>query len=378
MKISVIILNYNVSYFLKQCVLTVEEALAGIESEIIIIDNNSSDDSCNMVKENFPHHILIENKMNLGFSKANNQGVAIAKGEYICILNPDTALSKSTFHQILDFVENKNDIGAIGIRLIDGTGNYLPESKRNIPTPRVSLYKILGLKSKKYSYYATHLDHKHSGQIEILVGAFMFIKKSVYQQVGGFDEDYFMYGEDIDLSYKLIKANYKNYYLGGITMLHYKGESTIKNKKYLSRFYGAMHIFYKKHFNSNRLFKILVKMCVFMLQIINIFKSKPSTNSNLKSYKQFVLSDNILFLQKLNTTTSLPYKSISKSAVNDSKVYDTCFIFDANYISYQKIFESMEFHKNNNTIFRIRPINSLFILGSDSPSGQGEIVLLND
>lgn len=373
MKLSVIILNYNVSYFLRQCILTVQEALVGIESEIIVIDNDSKDNSCELVKKHFPNIKLIENKENMGFSKANNQGVAIAKGEFVCILNPDTAIAKDTFRKTIEFAESKNDIGALGIRLIDGTGNYLPESKRNIPTPKVSLYKILGVKSKTFSYYATQLNDKDTGEVPALVGAFMLIKSEAYRKVGGFDEDYFMYGEDIDLSYKLLKANYKNYYLGSVTMLHYKGESTTKDKNYLKRFYGAMHIFYKKHFKTNSISKILVFSGVTLMRFVNIFRITRNSAPIFEGENYYLLSDNISFLQKLSRATEINFKSMSKSAVTDSKIFDSCFVFDANYVSYEQIFSAMEFQKNKGNIFRIRPVNTDYILGSDSSSSKGEI-----
>lgn len=377
MKLSVIILNYNVSFFLRQCILTVQEALVGIESEIIVIDNDSKDDSCEMVKKLFPKIKLIENKENVGFSKANNQGVAIAKGEYVCILNPDTAVAKNTFTKALTYAESKNDLGALGIRLIDGTGNYLPESKRNIPTPRVSLYKILGIRSKKYSYYADQLTGTETGEAPVLVGAFMLLKTNVYKEVGGFDEDYFMYGEDIDLSYKLLKSNYKNYYLGSVTMLHYKGESTTKDKNYLRRFYGAMHIFYKKHFKSNNIFKILVFIGISIMRVLNLFRINRKNQSQFEGLHYFLLSDNIGFLQKLTKATQINFKSMSKSAVTDSKIFNSCFVFDGNYVAYEKIFAAMEFLKNKGNIFRIRPVNTDFILGSDSSTDKGDVFELH-
>ncbi len=373
MKLSVIILNYNVSYFLRQCILTVQESLVGIEAEIIVIDNDSKDDSCEMLKKHFPNIKLIENKENVGFSKANNQGVAIAKGEYVCILNPDTAVAKDTFRKALEFAETKNNLGALGIRLIDGTGNYLPESKRNIPTPKVSLFKILGIRFKKFSYYAEQLADNETGEVPVLVGAFMLLKTDVYKKVGGFDEDYFMYGEDIDLSYKLLKANYKNYYIGSVTMLHYKGESTTRDKNYLKRFYGAMHIFYKKHFRSAGIFKTLVFTGVTMMKFINVFRVSRVKQSTFNGQNYYLLSDNIGFMQKLSKSTEINFKSMSKSAVTDSKIFDSCFVFDANYVSYEKIFSAMEFQKNKENIFRIRPVNTDFIIGSDSSTSKGEV-----
>ncbi len=373
MQLSVIILNYNVSYFLRQCVLTVQEALVGIDSEIIIVDNHSSDDSCAMVKKYFPEIKLVENKENVGFSKANNQGVAIAKGAYVCILNPDIAVPKNVFKKSLEFANTKSDLGALGVRLIDGTGNFLPESKRNIPKPKVVFNKITGIKSTKNSYYASQIDQTEIGEVSVLVGAFMLLKTTVYKEVDGFDEEYFMYGEDIDLSFKLLKAGYKNYYLGDITVLHYKGESTTKDKTYLKRFYGAMHIFYKKHFKSNSIFKTLVFLGVSMAKFVNIFRNSSSVSTSNNPENYFLLSDNIGFLKKLSKASGIELKSLSKSAVTDVKIFNSYFIFDANYISYEKIFKAMDFLKNKGNTFRIRPVDSDFIIGSDSSNTKGDV-----
>ncbi|MEM6687464.1 MAG: glycosyltransferase family 2 protein, partial [Bacteroidota bacterium] len=233
MQLSVIILNYNVRYFLEACLRSVQAAIETLDAEIIVIDNNSPDDSCDMMRTIFPEIKLIANQENVGFAKANNQGVQVAKGEYVCILNPDTIVAEDTFTQILEFAQTVENLGIVGCKLIDGSGAFLPESKRNIPTPIVSVKKILG---NSNSGYYSELDKKEIGKVDILVGAFMLLKKSVYDTVGGFDEDYFMYGEDIDLSYKIRKAGFQNYYFGKTTVLHYKGESTLKDKTYAKRF----------------------------------------------------------------------------------------------------------------------------------------------
>ncbi len=373
MKLSVIILNYNVRYFLEQCILSVREALADIESEIIVVDNNSQDGSCEMVRKKFPKIKLIENTENLGFSKANNQGVKSAKGEYVCILNPDTAVSKDTFLKTLKFAESLEKPGAIGVRLIDGTGNFLPESKRNIPKPKVAFFKILGLKSKKNSYYANHIRDKESGEVAVLVGAFLLMKRKIYNEMAGFDEDYFMYGEDIDLSYKLMKAGYKNYYFGKTTVLHYKGESTTKDKAYLKRFYGAMHLFYKKHFKGSDIFKSFVFTGVSVAKFFNAFKVGKESRRFYSPENYYLLSDNIGFLKKISDASGVELKSISKSAVTDEAIFNSQFIFDANYIAYEKIFEAMDYLKNKENTFRIRPINCDFVLGSDSSNEKGEV-----
>ena len=206
MQLSVIILNYNVRYFLELCVLSAQRAIQNIEAEIIVIDNNSSDDSCAMMKQRFPHIKLIENKENSGFPKGNNIAVKEAKGEYVCILNPDTVVAEDTFEKILNTEHWKLNTGIVGCKLIDGTGNFLPESKRGIPTPWVAFTKIFGLykifpKSSVFNkYYAQHLTENQSGKVEILVGAFMVMKRELYNELGGFDEDWFMYADDIDLT----------------------------------------------------------------------------------------------------------------------------------------------------------------------------------
>ena len=371
MKLSVIILNYNVRYFLEQCILSVQRAIKSIDAEIIVIDNNSPDDSCKMMKERFPEITFIENKENVGFSTANNQAVAIAKGEYVCILNPDTAVAEDTFIQTLNYVESKQDLGALGVYLMDGTGAFLPESKRNLPTPKVSLLKLLGL--SKY-YYAEDVSENENGEVAVLVGAFMLLKRSIYHEVEGFDEDYFMYGEDIDFSYKITKAGYKNYYLGSTTILHYKGESTKKDAAYLNRFYGAMHIFYKKHFNTNFLFDAFVKTGVMMVKI-----SKKSSVVQEQKYSgnntTYVLTENLTLLKKLSEKISTEIKTTSKTIFSDEVLTNTNFIFDVDYMPYSQIFMVMKKLSGKGNTFRIRPSGCNFMLGSDQSDQKGSVIV---
>jgi GT2 family glycosyltransferase len=264
MQLSVIILNYNVRYFLELCVSSVQKALENIDSEIIVIDNNSQDDSCAMMKRRFPNVKLIENKENSGFPKGNNIGVAVAQGEYICILNPDTVVAEDTFSKVLAFTKKQNDLGIIGVKLIDGTGNFLPESKRGIPTPWVAFTKIMGLyklfPNAFGKYYAHHLSENETGKVEILVGAFMLMKRDLYNEVGGFDENCFMYSDDVDLSYMVLKKGKSNYYFHETSVVHYKGESTVKDGTYMKRNQQAMNFFYKKHFRISFLFSVFMKI----------------------------------------------------------------------------------------------------------------------
>lgn len=272
MQLSVIILNYNVRYFLELCVLSVESALKNIESEIIVVDNDSQDDSCEMIKTRFPNVKLIQNSQNVGFPKGNNIGVSQAKGEYICILNPDTVVAEDTFEKVLAFARKQKNLGVVGVKLIDGSGNFLPESKRGIPTPWVaftkitSLYKIFPKSPFFNKYYAQHLSENQTGEVEILVGAFMFLKKELYEEVGGFDENCFMYSDDIDLSYMVLQKGKVNYYFHKTTVIHYKGESTIKDGTYMKRFQEAMEFFYRKTFSGFLSFSVFMKieLCFFL------------------------------------------------------------------------------------------------------------------
>jgi len=261
MKLSIVIVNYNVKYFLIQCLQSVKKAIAGIETEVFVVDNASGDGSVDMLKEKFPWVNVIANSENPGFSCANNQAIKIAKGEFVLLLNPDTLVEEDTFSKCIDFMHQTSDAGALGVKMINGNGEFLPESKRSLPIPSVAFYKIFGLsklfpRSKKFgSYHLTCLDNEKTQTVEVLSGAFMFIRKKVLDEIGLLDETFFMYGEDIDLSYRIIQAGYKNYYLPETRIIHYKGESTRKGTiNYVMVFYKAMQIFAKKHFTNEKPF----------------------------------------------------------------------------------------------------------------------------
>jgi len=373
LKLSVVILNYNVRYFLEQCIRSVQIAIQKIDAEIIVIDNASSDGSCVMVKELFPSVTLIENTENVGFSKANNQAVAVAKGKYICILNPDTAVTHQVFLACLDFAASHPNMGALGIQYRDGTGHFLPESKRNLPTPWRSFMKILGYNRGKYGYYAKHLSPSKEGEVAILAGAFMFLKKYVYEQVGGFDEDYFMYGEDIDICYKITKAGYVNYYLGSEVLLHYKGESTQKDKAYLDRFYGAMTIFYGKHFKPNFFLKTAVNIGVALSKTLRGRSLKKGSTAAPSWNEVWVVTQDLMLLKKLSEQYTLPVKSVALRTVEEDIQHDKLMVFDVNFLSYATILEIMKLQKDANC-FRIRPPNCNFILGSDQSDSKGEVL----
>ncbi len=271
MKLSVVIVNYNVRYFLEQCLLSVQKAVAGLESEVFVVDNASSDGSADYIRPRFPWVKWIGNTDNPGFSKANNQAIKISQGEYVLLLNPDTVVAEDTFSQCAAFMDAHPDAGALGVHMVDGRGNFLPESKRGLPTPAVAFYKIFGLsalfpKSKTFGrYHLGYLPETETNEVEVLSGAYMFMRRTALDKAGLLDEDFFMYGEDIDLSYRIIKAGYKNYYFAGTSIIHYKGESTKKGSlNYVKAFYNAMIIFARKHFSGNRsgLFSLLINFAI--------------------------------------------------------------------------------------------------------------------
>ncbi|MBL0131402.1 MAG: glycosyltransferase [Chitinophagaceae bacterium] len=279
MQLSVIIVNYNVKYFLEQCLCSVQKAMAGLAGEIIVVDNHSSDNSIGYLSPRFPEVQFIANKENTGFARGCNRGWQNAKGKYILFLNPDTIIPEDGLLLCLAFMESHPDAGAIGVKMLDGSGKFLKESKRAFPSPMTSLYKLFGLakffpRSKIFSkYHFGHLDENENNEVDVLAGAFMMISKKLLEKTGGFDEAFFMYGEDVDLSYRIQKeacpgteGNYKNYYFAGTRIIHFKGESTRKGSmNYVRMFYTAMSIFVRKHYGGSRagLFNFLIHTAIW-------------------------------------------------------------------------------------------------------------------
>ena len=257
MELSVIIVNYNVKHFLEQCLCSVHKAIEGVQAEVIVIDNNSSDESVEYLQPAFNSVRFISNKENIGFGNACNQGFDLASGKFILFLNPDTIISEDCLRNCISFLESHTDAGALGIKMLDGNGKFLKESKRAFPSPITSLFKLLGLSrlfphSKVFAkYHLGHLDENKHHQVEVLSGAFMMVKRNVLEQTGGFDKAFFMYGEDIDLSYRIQKAGFKNYYYAANPIIHFKGESSRKGSmNYIRLFYMAMSIFVGKHYST--------------------------------------------------------------------------------------------------------------------------------
>lgn len=256
MKLTIVIVNYNVKHYLCQCLHSVRRALSGISGEVIVVDNASTDGSVEELRSSFPEVRFIANAENCGFAKANNQAIREAKGEYVLLLNPDTVLGEEVLDECVAFMDSHSSAGAVGVKMLKADGGFAWESRRGVPTPMTSFFKMIGLcrlfpKSRLFGkYYMRYLDEGDSARIEIVSGAFMMLRHSALDEVGLLDETFFMYGEDIDLSYRLLKSGYKNFYLPS-PIVHYKGESTQKTSfRYVRNFYNAMIIFYDKHFGK--------------------------------------------------------------------------------------------------------------------------------
>lgn len=286
MKLTVVIVNYNVEHFLEQCLYSVRRAMKGVEGEVYVVDNNSVDGSLKMLAEKFPEVKVIANKVNVGFAKANNQAIRISSGEYVLLLNPDTVVEDDTFTKTIAFMDSHPDAGGLGVKMVDGKGQFLPESKRGLPTPMTAFYKIFGLSklfphSRRFAqYHLGYLDDDEINPVDILAGAFMLMRRATLDKCGLLDETFFMYGEDVDLSYRITLAGYKNYYFPETRIIHYKGESTKKTTvNYVLVFYKAMEIFAKKHFAKKRahLFSFVINLAIYFrafLALVSQFVSK--------------------------------------------------------------------------------------------------------
>jgi GT2 family glycosyltransferase len=273
LQLSVIIVNYNVKYFLEQCLHSLEKAIKNLQVEVWVVDNASTDDSVTFVQQNFPWVNIIANQTNVGFAKANNQALFKSSGDYILFLNPDTLLPEDCLINCYTFLQQHTDAGSLGIRMIDGSGKFLPESKRSFPSPVTSFFKLVGLNamfpsSRVFGKYSLgYLDEHANHEVDVLAGAFIMAKREILLRLNGFDETFFMYGEDVDLSYRIQKSAYKNFYFSGSCIIHFKGESTKKGSlNYVRMFYNAMSIFVRKHYGGSkaRLFNFFIQLAIVL------------------------------------------------------------------------------------------------------------------
>ena len=350
MKLSIVIVSYNAPKHLEICLDSCQEALKNFEGEIIVVDNNSSEIDFLSLKKNYPNVNYLLQTENLGFAKANNIGVEKALGDYILILNPDTIIPEDIFPKLIDFHQSKEKIGLVGVRLIDTNGNFHPESKRNIPTAKNSFSKLFKRfnSSTVNNYYKLEVGEFETAPCEILVGAFIFTTKQIYKQIGGFDARYFMYGEDIDISYSAELAGYTNYYVGDITVLHYKGESTKRDKKYFRIFFEAMMIFLSKYYQKNWINYQVLRSGIALKYLISIIKFNFSNESN-----RIKVEVNKNELNWINQLSEL--KNQSKQNI----------VLDAERFSYKEILSIISQYNSSNTSFYIHPKNKNYVIGDD-------------
>ena len=266
MKLSVIIVNYNVRLLLEECLKSVQKTMTGIDGEIIVVDNHSSDGSVTYLEPLFPDVHFIANKENMGFARANNLAIRQSSADYVLLLNPDTVVYENTLRESVAFMDSHPEAGGVGVRMLTREGDPAPESRRAVPTPWVAFLKMIGFSRR---YYMSHLSWDQPGRIEVVSGAYCMLRRKALDQVGLLDEDFFMYGEDIDLSYRLLKGGWQNWYLP-LDIIHYKGESTEKSSfRYVHVFYQAMLIFFRKHYGHlSFLFSLPIQVAIYFRAFI--------------------------------------------------------------------------------------------------------------
>lgn len=378
MKLSVVVLNYNVKYFIDLCLQSVLAATKHLDAEVIVVDNASIDGSVDWIKKQFPSAVVIENKKNIGFPKGNNIGVAQAKGEYVCILNPDTIVAENTFKKALSFMEQNKDVGIMGPQLLDGSGRFLKESKRGVPTPWVAFTKVAGL-YKIFprlfgAYYNLRLPKDQAGSTDILVGAFMFMTIAHYKQLKGFDEDCFMYSDDIDLSYRSLQLGKQNYYNPAIKVIHFKGESTPKDFVYQMMFREAMNYFYTKHFHVSNLVKIWIKQATNVFSFLKRIRGSEKLIKKAKPRRYWLISKALDL--EIGVDKNIPFTHTkSLHGVFKHRSSRTELIFDPETISFSEMIDFM--HANNNSFtYKFLSSDKGHAVGSNLSTSKGEVLVM--
>lgn len=367
MKLTVIIVNYNVKFFVEQCLDSLERALDGIDSEVFVVDNHSSDESIEYLKPRFPKVIFIESNHNLGFARANNMAIRQAEGQYVLLLNPDTFVGEQTIKQAIEFMDQHPKAGGAGVKMFNTDGTKALESRRGLPTPLTSFYKMCGLcskfpESRRFGkYYMGYLSWDKPERIDIISGAFCLMRKEALDKAGHLDEDFFMYGEDIDLSYRLLKAGYDNWYLP-LPILHYKGESTHKSSfRYVHVFYQAMLIFFKKHYGHMHLWVTLpIKAAIYVrsaMALVSMLTDKAKKSLGFVDTKRkfrkyvFIGTDQMLgqcrqiaYKKGLDATFHLVDENIQQHGHNALQLDDKSqlvVVYDIQLFSYEKVLAIM-------------------------------------
>ncbi len=375
MLLSIIIVSYEVKYFLEQCLFSVTRAVQHLESvrsdgkvEVIVVDNASADGTVEYLENRFPSVRFIANKENMGFGRANNLGLMRVTGKYTLFLNPDTILPEKIFDHCVSFFESHESVGSVGVRMIDGQGKFLIESKRGFPTVWRSFCKLSGLSSlfphsKRFAAYnAGHLNEEGVFPVDALAGAFLAIRKKVVDDIGGFDERFFMYAEDIDLSKRVKDAGFENYYLGNETILHFKGESTKKDVRYVKIFYEAMNLYVQKHYSGagSRFSVALMKTAIGIRSLISrmmMAKGREEWQQPLTAH--FIGDENEIILLKKNLV-----------GLKEDPASGTIIICEGNGYSFERLIEDIQTAPGEKKVL-IHTTGSLSIVGSGDKNTQG-------
>lgn len=376
--LSVIIVSYNSSHFLQLCLEALADALQGFDAETIVVDNQSDDDSCQLVKGKYPWVKLIENTSNEGFGKANNKAIAIAQGRHILLLNPDTIIQKATLQQCISILDRDKDNAAVGVKMLDGSGLFLPESKRGLPLPEVAFYKAFGFtrlfpKSKRFSrYYLGHLSDDNEAEVDVLAGAYMMCDASILKASGGFDEDFFMYGEDIDLSYRITQQGYKVFYSPEFPIIHFKGESASRDALWAKRFYEAMHLFSQKHFaDQGRLWSQILELGIRVRKIIARRQSVEVEPLDLSDLDLLLVTT----LTSIDSWSSFvkSFKSVSIQNVTNPKLTNAQAVLFLPDVARESVIDMMIRYAGKKHFFFA---TEDFVLTSPNSSSRGEVYFL--
>lgn len=369
MKLSLVIVSYKVPYHLLLCLDSLERALKNISHEIFIVDNHSEDNSKLLINQHFSYVNFIANKKNVGFAKANNQAIKMAVGDYICLVNPDTIVAEDTFTTLLNKANQIEKHGILGVQMTDGTGRFLPESKVNQLTPLRAAMRLLGF-SKRYFNFS--IPQNQINPTYTLVGAFMFFKKMHYQKVKGLDERYFMYGEDIDISHQFMQQGWQNYYIGIADIIHFKGESTLKNSAYLNRFFQSILIYFDTYYKYPKWVKFWVHLFFSIAKPIKKMQSSKKPKLEL-SEQTIVFSDHKSIEKQLATNNFRKVERLSTANFLNKSIKKSLIIFDMSCITYRQAIDYMKKYHTHQNSYRFKPAKQNFLIGSDSKTSMGEI-----
>lgn len=394
MQLSIIIVNYNVKHFLEQCLCSVQKAMNGIDAEVLVVDNASTDGSHEYLSPRFPWVNFIWSTENTGFAKANNLALQKARGLFVLFLNPDTILGEDSLSKCLHFLHTNTTAGALGVRMVDGSGCFLPESKRAFPSSAASFYKLSGLsslfpRSKTFArYHLGYLSEHETHVVDVLSGAFMMVRKELLEQTAGFDEDFFMYGEDVDLSYRLQQKknatgiSFSNYYFSETTIIHFKGESTQKGSlRYVQLFYKAMLLFVKKHPQQfyNGAFNMLIQLAITLRGMLswagNLFRSTPPDHIHSND-SFFVIGTKDQVPQLASKFPSLRINgsaSAPEEAAKDFQKANSILLCESEQLSFQQIISLTQNYGSNYNIY-IHAAGSNSIVSSSSKNKSGRVI----